>query len=251
MLGLAATSDTVDPMWIIPCALALGAALGLLLARGDVSAARSTRIKLWPVGLLGIITGAAAGLSLGVAGSTLLLGVSLACFAVVAGTNLRLAGAGIVLLGVTLNLVPLLLNSHVPVRAEAVVASGIVDANELDRVELGSGRAFETSDTQLGILGGVLAVKALGEVFSFGDLIVMAGLLNLGFRIAHPTAVRNTIGRRENAHSDEREETPDELIIDLDSLAAIPPRHTPGLTPGPGSRTLEGSAVLGAPVNSQ
>lgn len=234
-------------MWIIPCALVLGLLAGLALARGNLAALRSVRLRFWPLAIPAAIAGIAAGLSLGITGATILLGVSLLGFGLFLGANLDRPGAAIVLLGIILNLAPLILNSHIPVRHDAVVAAGIVSADAIDRVELGSGREFETSKTQLGILGGVLPVKPLGEVLSFGDLVVMAGLLNLGFRLTHPGPVRRALTRSgsETSSDDDSVYGDDELVIDLDALAAIPPRHTPGLTPRPGTRTLEGSAPFG------
>lgn len=198
-------------MWLIPAAFAVGVAAGVLLGR-DPAAVLRHRVNMWPLFVLGVADAALIGLGIGVPDSSFLVALSLLLIGAAFALNLHLVGSVIVVAGVTLNLVPLIVNGEIPVRPEAVVAAGIVDAGELDRVDLGAGREFEDDDTILPVLGAVIALEPVREVVTFGDLIVMAGLLNVGFRLAY--------ARRE--HDDETD-AGDE-VIDLTNRAVTAAR---------------------------
>ena len=100
--------------------------------------------------------------------------------------NLHLTGSSIILVGSLLNLIPLILYGYVPVSPEAIFNANIVDQASLDLVRLGATRSFETGNETFKFLGAIVPMRSVNEVFSFGDLIVMAGLLNLGFRLFFP-----------------------------------------------------------------
>jgi hypothetical protein len=100
--------------------------------------------------------------------------------------NLHLTGSCIILIGSLLNLIPLILYGYVPVSPEAIFNANIVDQASLDLVRLGATRSFETGHETFKFLGAIIPIRSVSEVFSFGDLIIMAGLLNLGFRLFFP-----------------------------------------------------------------
>ena len=50
--------------------------------------------------------------------------------------NIRLAGMAVVSVGIIANLVPLVLNGATPVRPEALVEAGMIDAADLEHVTL-------------------------------------------------------------------------------------------------------------------
>jgi hypothetical protein len=99
-----------------------------------------------------------------------------------AAANLRLVGMGVVLAGLTLNLTVIVLNGAMPVRAEALVAAGIVDpvgvGGDLE-LDLGAKRRLERPDDRLPVLGDIVPVPGIAEVLSFGDLVLAVGLADV------------------------------------------------------------------------
>lgn len=218
-------------MFLVPLALAIGVTIGLL-SGGTVDQVRGLRVRFWPVVVLSVVLSALIG---GEWGSELpwaagflaasLLSVGAACM-----LNLHLTGSGIVLLGVALNLVALMLNGHIAVDPDAVIGAGIVSADDLVFVELGAGRAYQDADTILPILGAVVPVRVVGEVLSFGDLIVIAGLANVGFRIPRPPGLGRVRVRVDTKRAAAR---PTPQVIDLtdhNDLSQIPPRPVTTIT---------------------
>jgi hypothetical protein len=98
--------------------------------------------------------------------------------------NIRLVGMSVVLLGLLLNIAVITANGGMPVRPEAIRS---VDPDvDLTTITFDAKRHLETSDDLLTPLGDVLPVAPLGEVLSFGDLIMAAGIANVVFRLLKP-----------------------------------------------------------------
>ena len=174
---------------------ALAAGLVLGLATGG----RPRNVTLRPLRAVGALAGAvvlqAVPQLLEVSGSTGLacvLGsyVLLLAFAL---ANIRLVGMPVILVGLVLNVVVIGLNGGMPVRADAIHT---VDRHvKLATIDFGAKRHLEDADDRLTILGDVLPVRPIGQVLSFGDLILSAGVANVVFRLLKPAgAVRR--GRR-------------------------------------------------------
>jgi hypothetical protein len=108
--------------------------------------------------------------------------VLLVAFALV---NLRAAGMTVVLLGLALNLAVVAANGAMPVEPRAVTAVGGHLASVDD-----TGHRLTDDGTRLAPLGDTLPVPGLGWVVSFGDLILLAGLVNVLFRLVRPIGPR-------------------------------------------------------------
>jgi hypothetical protein len=113
--------------------------------------------------------------------------VGLAAFAV---ANIRLVGMPVVLVGLLCNLAVITANGGMPVRAEAIVASGAATEDELDTLDFGAKRHLEGEDDVLVVLGDIIPVPATNEVVSFGDLILAVGIADVMFRLLKPVEVR-------------------------------------------------------------
>jgi len=172
-------------MYLIPLALIVGAAVGLFI-RGSTDYCLATRVVFWPIPAVGVALQALVGSGLGVPYPSLLTAISLVLIATTCAMNLHLTGASLILLGTTLNLIPLVLNGYVPVTVDAVIKAGIADPESIELVRLGAARAFRTGEEIFWFLGAIVPIGRLKEVFSFGDLIVTCGLANLGFRVFFP-----------------------------------------------------------------
>ncbi len=103
-----------------------------------------------------------------------------------AAANLRVVGMAVVALGLGLNAAVILANGGMPVDPGAVVATGLAQPEELARIDLGPNRQWQGRADPLAALGDVVPVAPLDEVVSFGDLILAAGLANVGFRLLQP-----------------------------------------------------------------
>jgi hypothetical protein len=139
--------------------------------------------------------------------------VALAAFALV---NLRLVGMPIVVLGLALNGAVIAVNGGMPVRADAVTAAGLAESVEsVKSLDFGSKRHLEGQDDRMAILGDVIPVRPLGEVLSFGDLVLSAGVGNLLFRLLKPSR------RHRRAPNLRRDEAADGVVIDLRAQAEL------------------------------
>jgi hypothetical protein len=162
---------------------------------------------LLPAGL------ALAGLSARAGGGlAIVLGViGLGGLVAFAARNFHLAGMGILGAGLALNLVAIVVNAGMPVRASALVDAGVVESGELDGIELSGYRHLERPGDLLPILGDVVPLPVGRAVVSVGDLLVAAGA---AVAIANLTRRR----RRPKHAGDERVDlrhwlTPDEVAV--------------------------------------
>jgi hypothetical protein len=140
--------------------------------------------------------------------------LALAAFAVV---NLRLVGMPIVVLGLAMNMAVIGANGGMPVRSDAVLAAGIAeDVESVKSLDFGAKRHLEEPGDRLTFLGDVVPVEPLGEVLSFGDLILSAGVGNLLFRLLKPVRAR-----QRSVPMPAEEEDDDGIVIDLRTEAPI------------------------------
>ena len=186
--------------------VAVGLVAGLFLG-GRLANLLRRRVRWWPVGVAGVLV-----LGLGNTIDSLntyeglLVGYGL--LIVFSVRNLHLAGSGVMTIGLVAICVPIVLNEGVPVRGDALVSVGIVEADGLDNVTFVGPRHLETDDDTLGWLGDVIPVPAVDEIVSFGHIIALVGLADL---------VANLLrGRRRRWDGPYDDDQADYLIIDLE-----------------------------------
>lgn len=174
-------------MGYLVIALAVGLVLGLALG------GRPAHAALRPVQGLGALLAAVllqvlAGI--GALGSSAQLACVIASYVLLLGfglRNVRLVGMPVVLVGLLLNLLVITVNGGMPVRAEALRR---VDADlDVATVELGAKRQLEDEGTRLAVLGDIVPVPPIGQVLSFGDLVLAVGLADVTFRLLKPIAL--------------------------------------------------------------
>lgn len=170
----------------IAIALLLGLAAGLV-AGGRPSNAGRRRLRA--TGAIGgavvlqalpelVDVSETAGLACVLASYALLLAFALA--------NIRIVGVPVALVGLLCNVAVITANGGMPVRAEAVLA---VDRGaDLGDLDFGAKRHLEEPDDRLTFLGDVVPVRPLGQVLSFGDLILAVGIADVVFRLLKPAA---------------------------------------------------------------
>ena len=170
----------------------IAVALGLVV--GLVAGGRPSNIGRRPLRAIGAL-GAAVVLQalpqlIDVSGTTGLACVlgSYALLLVFAMVNVRFVGMPVVLVGLLLNIAVIGANGGMPVRADAILT--VDSTQKLSSIDFGAKRHLEDPTDRLTILGDVLPVTPLGEVLSFGDVILAAGIANVVFRLLKPAAPR-------------------------------------------------------------
>jgi len=157
----------------IAAAIVAGVVIGLLRG-GHVGNLADASFRLWPVLVLGVaVQSVAAFMSVG---AVVLILASYVLLVLFAGTNLQHPGMGIVFIGIALNVAVIAANGGMPVRADAIVAAGIVERDEIATLDFGNKRHLEGPDDRLTLLGDIVPVPGAEEVLSFGDLAMSVGV---------------------------------------------------------------------------
>lgn len=194
-------------MLVLVAAVLIGLLAG---AARPALGARSARIRVaWlPLLALGAV-GTAASHLVPADLATVVMGTSLAALLVFALANAHVTGVVVIGVGLLLNLASLVINNGMPVRGEALVAAHIVDASDLATVDLVAPRHLETGADRFGVLGDVLPVPAAHAVMSFGDLIVIAGVID---------ALRELARRRRRAWTGDERVTYESTMTQLKAV---------------------------------
>lgn len=157
----------------IAVAIVAGIVIGLVRG-GSFERLAEASFRLWPLLILGIVVQGAAAFT--VDGAVPLILASYVLLLVFTAVNLVHAGMGVVFVGIALNVAVIGVNSGMPVRADAIVAAGIVEREQIPSLEFGSKRHLETDDDRLTVLGDIIPVPLAEEVLSFGDLAMSVGV---------------------------------------------------------------------------
>jgi hypothetical protein len=166
-------------MTFAPLILTIVVALALGTARGGrITSIADTRLHSLPLLVAALIIG------FGVDRVELPASEALAIGGLVAGLvfalrNLHLAGMPVVGIGILVNLAPLIVTGATPVRPMALVEAGMVAEADLDRVILTGPRELATADTPFSWLGDTIPIALFDQVLSFGDLIVLVGIVSV------------------------------------------------------------------------
>ncbi len=175
----------------IPVAIAIGALTGLLRG-GSLRNLAHASFRLSALLVLGCLLQLAVFVEALEPAGTALLVVSYLCLIGFALANVAHRGMGLVAIGIALNAVVIAINGGMPVKAEAIVAAGIVGSvAEAEALEFRGKRHLATEEDSLVILGDVIPVPVGGgSVLSYGDVV-----LALGAAVVLHSLVRN--GRNE------------------------------------------------------
>jgi hypothetical protein len=104
------------------------------------------------------------------------------------GVNRHVTGLLVAGVGIVANLLGLVLNNGVPVRAEALLDADVVEVGQVDDHEIDAPRHLETDADSFAWLGALVPVPIAHEVVSFGDLIVLVGLADATRELARRRA---------------------------------------------------------------
>ncbi len=173
-------------MWFTAITVAVGALIGLAVG-GRPRHLPEHSFYLWPLLLAGlalqVIVEATGHSSVGVA----LVVLSYALLLAFGALNLRLAGMGVIMVGMVMNLLPIALNAGMPVRASALADADIATSvDDAQYVELRGERHLEEDDDHLTVLGDIIPIPAIRQVVSFGDLVLSVGTITMIVSLLRP-----------------------------------------------------------------
>ena len=157
----------------IAVAIVAGIVIGLVRG-GSFERLAEASFRLWPLLILGVVVQGAAAFTAD--GAVPLILASYVLLLLFTAVNLHHAGMGVVLVGIALNVTVIGVNGGMPVRADAIVAAGIVEREQIPALDFGSKRHLETEDDRLTMLGDIIPVPVAEEVLSFGDLAMSVGV---------------------------------------------------------------------------
>ena len=151
----------------------IGVGVGLSLRPRPTRFARP-KIRLVPALVVGVFSQLIANRFTGHVAVVLGI-VALSLLVAFAAANLHLTGMGVMTIGLSLNLLVVLINGGMPVSAKALRAADLPDA-----AELRGARHVERSNDDLTVLGDIIPMNGL--VVSYGDLIIAVATADV---IAH------------------------------------------------------------------
>lgn len=182
----------------MPLAVVLGLVIGFATGGRPRHLGERT-FHLWPLLVAGAGLQVAAEMgALGDRGHWLVVG-SFAALAVFAVANLRLAGMGVVLIGLLMNVTTIAVNSGMPVEDRAIVAAGLADDEAgIEDINFRAKRHRMSGNDTLYWLSDIVPAQVLGtgQVLSFGDLVMSIGVIDLLANLLHPFPRRRGASRR-------------------------------------------------------
>lgn len=187
-------------------ALAAGLLVGLALG-GRPRHLAQKRFRWWLLLPLGVLLQVIVELD-GVPAPHALLIVSYVYLVVFCVANLRHAGMGVILVGISLNALVIVANTGMPVREKAIHEAAITKPGEtitIDEVK----HHLERPDDDLMFLADIIPVKPLRQVLSFGDLILSVGVADLLVHLLLPVGGRRRRDRLQPKTAEAGGGTPD------------------------------------------
>jgi hypothetical protein len=180
--------------------LAVAAGIGIgLLAGGRLSHLGSRNLRMWPLLMAGL---AAQILSTPLSGdaSFALLLASYGLLLAFAAANVVLVGMWLVAMGIGMNLVVIAVNGGMPVRESALRSAGAIGPGVPVVIDTASKHHLERPSDRLVVLADIIPVEPLGEVVSFGDVVMAVGVADVVVYLLRPSAARRA---RTDAESEE------------------------------------------------
>jgi hypothetical protein len=148
-------------------AVAVGLAIGLV--RGGsfrrLARARIHWLVLLPAGVVLQYVGGQPGL---------LVGYGL--LTAFAARNVAWRGMGVVIVGIVLNVAPILLDGGMPVEGHAIVSARMAAAADVPNLDIGGKRHLAHAGDHLRALDDTIPDPVTHEVVSFGDLVIAVGI---------------------------------------------------------------------------
>ena len=168
-------------MLLVAVSIVLGIAVGLA-SGGSLSRLAETRLRAWPLAILGLglqVAATPAGPGGWLAGA--LLGASYLCLGALFAANVRLPGVPLVAVGIALNALVIGVNGGMPVSDDALRAAYGTEYEAMRRTLIEEGppqHHLARPDDVLLPLADVIGIRApVKQVFSVGDLTSMGGFV--------------------------------------------------------------------------
>ena len=173
-------------MWFTAAAVAAGALIGVLLG-GRPRHLPEHAFHLWPLLLAGLALQVASELGVAARFGFPMVVASYALLLTFAALNFRLTGMGVVMVGIVLNVLPIVVNHGMPVRTSALVRAGVIrTADNAVTIRLRGQRHIVRPSDRLTELGDIVPVRPFHQVVSFGDLVLAIGTVALVVNLLKP-----------------------------------------------------------------
>jgi hypothetical protein len=138
--------------------------------------------------------------------------------------NVRVGGMIVIVIGLSMNLIPVVVNWGMPVSRSAIISAGLVEGGSLANTEISGPRHLADDGDHLIFLSEIIALPPTSQVISFGDVVLLIGLA-----LTLSSLLRNRLlpsGRRRSSRGG---------IPYQDAIAALgdgpAPRRGPGTHP--------------------
>jgi len=190
-------------MRILLIAVGVGFALALVLG-GRFGNLKGRTLRLWFLLPLGLALQLAAVSSAGSTWPFVLVLLGFACLFGFAIANLAVTGFWMIALGLFLNAFAIGLNHGMPIGRSALVHTGN-NAGVYAALH-----HVQRSSDKLLILGDVVPISPIGEVVTFGDLILAVGLVDVIVHLMRPPK-----RRRDDEDEEEDDDWPMQLLDDV------------------------------------
>jgi len=89
--------------------------------------------------------------------------------------NIRVGGMILIVIGLSMNLVPTVINWGMPVSRSAVISAGLVQGGSVARTELSGPRHLADDSDHLTFLGEIIPIPPTSQVMSLGDVVLLIG----------------------------------------------------------------------------
>ncbi|MEZ5322150.1 MAG: DUF5317 family protein [Microthrixaceae bacterium] len=186
-------------VWLYPV-LAIAIGLGVGLANGGIpDRILRFRPEAWPLGAAGIAIEAILwSTGWGNGWASLLDIVATLMIVAFLVFNIRVGGVVVVIVALSLNLVPTVLNWGTPTSVAALADAGRITAAQAKgdpgRISLSGPRHPATDEDRLTFLGETIAMPG-GVVMSFGDIVLLVGIALVAHAIVRARILRQGMDR--------------------------------------------------------
>jgi len=172
----------------IPIALAVLAGVGIgLVSGGQMGNLTRWRPDRWQLGVGGLtlqvlirVTSLSGWLAVLV---ELISAGALIAFCVL---NVRLGGMIMIVIGLSMNVIPIVVNWGMPVSRSAVISAGLVEGGSLAATEIAGPRHLADEGDHLIFLSEIIAIPPTSQVISVGDVVLL-----IGFALTISALLRN------------------------------------------------------------
>lgn len=172
----------------IPIALAVLAGVGIgLVSGGQMGNLTRWRPDRWQLGVVGLALQVVIRVtSMGGWFAVLVEIISAGLLISFCVLNIRVGGMILIVIGLSMNLIPVVVNWGMPVSRSAVISAGLVEGGSLEETEITGPRHLADEGDHLIFLSEAIPIPPTSQVISVGDVVLL-----IGFALTISALLRN------------------------------------------------------------